>query len=231
MRRVATLYRTSVGKKVLMAVSGFVLFGFVFAHMLGNLKMLAPSTEDGRSAMDVYAEFLRDVGYPLVPHEGILWLTRLVLLAAVAVHVMAAYRLWRTSRAARGGDEYRKEESLALSYASRTMRWGGVIIVLFVVYHILHFTTGHLHGSFQAGAVHRNYVAAFQSPLVYGVYLVAQVALALHLYHGVWSFFQTLGLNHPRYNRFRRPFAAGFALVVFIGFLTPATLVLAGVLT
>jgi succinate dehydrogenase / fumarate reductase cytochrome b subunit len=231
MRRVATLYRTSVGKKVLMAVSGFVLFGFVFAHMVGNLKMLAPPAADGRYPMDAYAEFLREVGYPLVPHGGILWLTRLVLLVAVGVHIVAAFQLWRTSSSARGGADYGKEESLALSYASRTMRWGGVIIVLFVIYHILHFTTGDLHRSFEPGAVHHNYVTAFQSPLVYGVYFVAQVALVFHLYHGVWSFFQTLGLNHPRYNRFRRPFAAGFALVVFLGFLTPATLVLAGVLT
>lgn len=230
MRRVATLYGTTVGKKVMMAVSGFVLFGFVFVHMLGNLKMLAPPTAEGAYPMDVYAEFLREVGYPLLPHGGALWLTRLVLLAAVTVHVVAAVQLWRLSRSARTGS-YGKEESLALSYASRTMRWGGVIVFLFVIYHILHFTTGDLHPSFQPGAVHANYVAAFRSPLVYGIYLVAQVALCLHLYHGVWSFFQTLGLNHPKYNRFRRPFAAAYALVVFIGFLTPATLVLAGVLS
>ena len=228
MRRVATLYRTTVGKKVLMAVSGLVLFGFVFGHMLGNLKMLAPRTEDGQYAMDVYAEFLRDMGYPLVPHEGLLWLVRIVLLLAVAVHVVAAFQLWSRSRKARKSD-YGKEENLSFSYASRTMRWGGVILVLFIVYHILHFTTGDLHMSFEAGAVHQNYVNAFQNPLVYLVYFVAQAALCFHLYHGVWSFFQTLGLNHPKYNRFRRPFAAIFALVVFVGFLTPATLVFAGV--
>lgn len=230
MRRAVSLYRTTVGKKVLMALSGLVLSGFVFAHMLGNLKMLAPRTTDGEYAMDVYAEFLRDVGYPLVPHGGILWLTRIVLLGAVAVHVVAAVQLWRLSRSARSAP-YARERSLALSYASRTMRWGGVIVLLFVAYHILHFTTGDLHRSFEPGAVHANYVAAFRSPLVYGVYFVAQVALGLHLYHGVWSFFQTLGLSHPRYDRRRRPFAAAFAVVVFIGFLTPATLVLTGVLS
>lgn len=230
MRRVATLYRTTVGKKVTMAVSGLVLFGFVFAHMVGNLKMLAPPTEDGAYAMDVYAEYLRDLGYPLLPHEGLLWITRLVLLGAVVLHIVSAVQLWRLSRAARP-QGYGKERNLSLSYASRTMRWGGVILLLFIVYHILHFTTGDLHGSFQAGAVHENYVAAFQNPLIYLVYFVAQVALCLHLYHGVWSFFQTLGLNHPTYNRWRRPFAIGFALTVFIGFLTPATLVLAGVLS
>lgn len=230
MRRVATLYRTTVGKKVMMAVSGLVLCGFVFVHMLGNLKMLASPDATGRYAMDVYAEFLRDFGYPLVPHEGVLWIARLVLLAAVGIHIVAAIQLTRASRAARPTG-YAKEEDLSLSYASRTMRWGGAVLALFIVYHILHFTTGQAHGSFVAGAVHANFVAAFRSPVVYGVYALAQTALCLHLYHGVWSFFQTLGLNHPKYNHLRRPCAAGVALVVFVGFLTPPTLVLAGVVS
>ena len=229
MRRVATLYRTTVGKKVLMAASGVVLFGFVFVHMIGNLKMLFPPT-DGHFAMDVYAEFLREVGYPLVPHEGVLWLARFVLLGAVAIHVVSAIQLSQLSRAARPTG-YTKEQSLSLSYASRTMRWGGVILLLFIVYHILHFTTGQAHSSFVAGAVHQNYVSAFQNPLIFGVYLLAQAALCFHLYHGVWSIFQTLGLNHPKYNHLRRPFAIGFAVVVFIGFLMPPTLVLAGVIS
>jgi len=230
MRRVATLYRTTVGKKVVMALTGAVLFGFVLGHMLGNLKMLAPRSEDGAYAMDVYAAFLRDFGYPLLPHEGFLWLARVVLLAAVAAHAVAALQLSKTSRRARPRG-YAKDNAPTLSYASSTMRWGGVIILLFVIYHILHFTTGQAHASFVEGAVHRNYVIAFQNPLVYAVYFVAQAALCLHLYHGVWSFFQTLGLNHPKYNRLRRPFATAYALVVFVGFLTPATLVLAGVVS
>lgn len=229
MRRVATLYRTTVGKKVLMAASGAVLFGFVFAHMLGNLKMLAPPS-DGHFAMDVYAEFLREIGYPIVPHGGVLWIARLALLAAVGVHVVSAVQLARISRAARPSG-YAKEASLSLSYASRTMRWGGVILLLFVVYHLLHFTTGQAHASFVAGAVHQNYVAAFQNPVVFLVYVVAQTALCFHLYHGVWSVFQTLGLSHPKYDHIRRPFAAAFAVVVFVGFLTPPTLVLAGVIS
>ncbi|MEX2467501.1 MAG: succinate dehydrogenase cytochrome b subunit [Gemmatimonadota bacterium] len=230
MRRVATLYRTTVGKKVLVAVSGVVLFGFVFVHMLGNLKMLFPPNEAGEYAMDVYAEFLRDFGYPLLPHAGFLWLFRLLLLAAVVVHVVTVIQLWRLSRDARQ-QRYGKLEDQSLSYASRTMRWGGIIVGLFIVYHILHFTTGQAHTDFVAGAVYENFVHAFQNPLVFGVYFVAQSALALHLYHGVWSFFQTLGMNHPKYNGLRRPFAAAFSLVVFIGFLTPPTLVLTGVIS
>jgi succinate dehydrogenase / fumarate reductase, cytochrome b subunit len=230
MRRVATLYRTTVGIKVLMAVSGVVLFGFVFSHMLGNLKMLFPVTEAGHYPMDVYAEHLRELGYPLLPEYGALWLARIGLLAAVAVHVAAAFYLWRVSASART-QRYAKNDDQSLSYASRTMRWGGVIVLLFIVYHILHFTTGQAHADFVYGAVHRNFVSAFQNPLVFGVYFVAQAALAFHLHHGVWSFFQTLGLNHPKYNRFRRIFATAFAVVVFVGFLTPPTLVLTGVIS
>ena len=236
MQRVVTLYQSTVGKKVLMAVSGIVLFGFVLVHMIGNLKILQGVNDEGVYAMDAYAEFLRDVGYPLVPPAGVLWIARLVLLAAVAVHVVAAVQLSRRSRAARGGAAYKKQESLSFSYASRTMRWGGVILFLFIVYHILHFTTGQAYGAMEGaefvyGEVYRNYVLAFQSPLVFGVYLVAQVALCFHLYHGVWSVFQTLGANHPKYNHLRRPFAAAYALVVFVGFMIPPVMVLAGVVT
>lgn len=235
MQRVVKLYRSTVGKKVLMAVSGIVLFGFVLAHMLGNLKILQGRNAEGVYAMDAYAEFLREAGYPLVPHEGVLWIFRLVLLAAVAVHIVAAVQLSKASVAARAVG-YRKQENLSFSYASRTMRWGGVILLLFIVYHILHFTTGQAYGlledgTFGYGEVYRNYVTAFQSPLVFGVYLLAQVALCFHLYHGVWSVFQTLGANHPRYNHLRRPFAAGYALVVFVGFMIPPVLVFAGVVT
>jgi succinate dehydrogenase / fumarate reductase cytochrome b subunit len=187
---------------------------------------------DGLSAacaMDTYAEWLREVGYPAVPHGAALWAFRGLLLLSVIVHAWAAWELWLISRAART-HPYTKREDQSFSYASRTMRWGGVIVLLFVVYHILHFTTGHVHSDFEAGAVYRNFVIAFQSPLVWGVYLIAQAALCFHLYHGVWSVFQTLGANHPRYNPMRRPFAVTVALVVFVGFMTPPTLVLAGVI-
>jgi succinate dehydrogenase / fumarate reductase cytochrome b subunit len=231
MRRVVKLYRSTVGKKVMMALSGVVLAVFVLVHMIGNLKMLGgydPATPE-ESAMNVYAGFLREVGYPLVPHESLLWAARIALLVAVLVHVIAAFKLWGRSRAARV-EGYGKLEDLSFSYASRTMRWGGVILLLFIVYHILHFTTGHAHPDFVHGDVYLNFVVAFSSPLVYAVYLVAQTALAFHLYHGVWSGFQTLGANHPRYNPMRRPFALTYALVVFVGFMLPPTLVLLGIM-
>lgn len=225
MRRVAKLYRSSVGKKILMALSGLLLFGFIVGHMVGNLKVLS-----GPESFNAYAEFLRDFGYPLLPHEGFLWIFRIVLLGAVLLHAASALQLWATSRAARNG-VYRKTEDLSFSYASRTMRWGGVILALFIVYHILHLTTGSVHTDFVAGDVYHNYVVAFQSPLVLGFYAVAQAALCLHLYHGLWSVTQTLGASHPKYNPLRRPVAVGLSLGIFVGFLIPPVLVIAGVVS
>lgn len=225
MQRAAALTRTTVGKKFLMGVSGLVLFGFVLMHMIGNLKMF-----QGPEAMDGYALFIREVGYPAVPKYGVLWIVRVVLLAAVAAHAVSAFQLWSRSRAARPRG-YAKEQNLSFSYASRTMRWGGVILLLFIVYHILHFTTGQAHPDFVYGDVYRNFVIGFQNPLVLGFYLVAQAALCLHLFHGLWSAFQTLGANHPKYNHLRRPLATGLALVIFVGFVAPPIAVALGILS
>jgi succinate dehydrogenase / fumarate reductase cytochrome b subunit len=222
MNRVVGLYRSSVGKKILMALSGAFLFGFVVLHMLGNLKVFA-----GEESFDAYAEFIRAVGYPAVPHSGVLWALRIALLAAVLLHITAAFQTWSQSRSART-EGYRKLEDLSFSYASRTMRWGGVIIGLFIVYHILHFTTGQVHPDFIPGAAYHNFVIGFQNPLVLGFYLIAQAALCLHLYHGLWSATQTMGLNHPRYNAMRRPLALGIALAIFAGFVIPPVLVFSG---
>jgi succinate dehydrogenase / fumarate reductase, cytochrome b subunit len=225
MRQALTLYRSSVGKKALMAVSGILLAGFVLAHMLGNLKMF-----QGPEAMDGYAVFLKELGYPVLPEYGALWITRLALLAAVGIHAVAAFQLWRTSRAARGAS-YRKEDSQVFSYASRTMRWGGVIILLFVVYHILHFTTGTVHSDFEYASVYRNVVIGFQSVPVSLFYLVAVGSLSLHLYHGIWSVFSTLGVQNPKVTRLRRPLAAGLSILLFVGYAAVPLGVMAGVLT
>ena len=225
MRRVVSLYRSSVGKKILMAVSGLVLFGFIVLHMIGNLKVFS-----GEDDFNAYADFIREVGYPAVPHQGALWTIRIVLLVAAGIHVVAAFQTWSMSRKARSVG-YRKSEHLSFSYASRTMRWGGVIIGLFLIYHILHFTTGQAHTDFVYGEVYRNFVVAFSNPLVLLVYLVAQAALCLHLYHGLWSVTQTLGANHPKYNRFRRPVAALLALGIFAGFVIPPVAVFVGVVS
>ena len=222
MNRVVSLYRSSVGKKILMAFTGAVLFGFIVLHMLGNLKVFT-----GEEGFDAYAEFIRAVGYPAVPHSGVLWALRIVLLFSVLVHMWAAFQTWSQSRSARARG-YGKFDDLSFSYASRTMRWGGVIILLFIVYHILHFTTGQVHPDFIPGRAYHNFVIGFQNPLVLGFYLIAQAALCAHLYHGLWSATQTLGLNHPRYNAMRRPIALGIALAIFAGFVIPPVLVFTG---
>jgi succinate dehydrogenase / fumarate reductase cytochrome b subunit len=214
MRRVINLYRTSVGKKFYMAVSGAILIGFLVAHMVGNLKMYM-----GAEAFNHYAEFLREVGYPVLPHMVGLWIFRVILLFCVGLHMLSAWQVYLQSRSARGG-KYAKEESLYFSYASRTMRWGGVIIAAFVIYHILHFTVGSLHPDFVAGDAYRNVILGFQSWWVTGFYTVTLVMVTFHLYHGLWSAFQTVGANHPKYNPYRRPLALALALILFLGFMS-----------
>jgi succinate dehydrogenase / fumarate reductase cytochrome b subunit len=225
MRRVISLYRTSVGKKFYMAVSGFILIGFLVAHMVGNLKMYM-----GADSFNHYAEFLREVGYPILPHMAGLWLFRIVLLGCVGLHMLSAWQVYTQSRNARGS-KYTKEESLSFAYASRTMRWGGVIIITFVVYHLFHFTIGTAHPEFVHGEAYQNVIIGFRSPLVVAFYVLALIMVTFHLYHGLWSAFQTVGANHPKYNAFRRPLALVLALLLFAGFLTVPVGVMAGFLT
>lgn len=205
------LYRSAVGKKAVMAVSGIILFGFVLIHMIGNLKLYG-----GPQDLDNYGGWLREVGYPALPHQGALWIARAVLLAAVVLHIWAAWQVTRMSRDARP-QGYAMRRPVQMSYASRTMRWGGVIILLFVVYHLLDFTTGTVNPGFEEGAVRRNMLASFSLWYVSLFYIVAQVALGFHLYHGLWSLFQSLGWNHPRFNRWRNGFAHAFAWIVTLG--------------
>jgi succinate dehydrogenase / fumarate reductase cytochrome b subunit len=208
-----------------MAFTGILLVGFVVGHMAGNLKAFA-----GPESFNAYAAFLREVGYPLLPHGGLLWIMRLGLLAAVGLHIWAAYSLTRTSRAARVV-EYRNVESQVFNYASRTMRWGGVIILIFLLYHLAHMTTGQVHPAFEHGNPYHNLVAGFQNPLVVSFYALAVSLLAFHLYHGVWSMFQTLGVTHPRYDGMRRPLAGIITAVTLIGFLAVPLAVQLGVIS
>lgn len=214
--------RSAVGKKAVMAVTGIILFGFVLVHMIGNLKLY-----EGQQYLDSYAGWLRTVGSPAVPTSGLLWLARLVLIAAVVLHIWAAYTLTRMSQTARP-HRYERYNPVHLSYASRTMRWGGVIIVLFVIYHLLHLTAGTVHPSFQEGNVYHNVVTGFQVWWVSLFYIVAQVALGFHLYHGLWSLFQSLGWNQPRFNPWRRAFAHAFAWIITLGNISFPVAVLTG---
>jgi succinate dehydrogenase / fumarate reductase cytochrome b subunit len=216
------LYRSMVGKKAVMAITGIILFGFVFIHMVGNLKLYG-----GQEHLDSYAGWLREVGAPAVPTSGVLWLARIVLLAAVVLHIWAAWQVTRLSRQARPRG-YASRPKIHTTYASRTMRWGGVILLLFIVYHLLHLTTGTVHPDFREGAVYHNVVAGFQVWYISLFYIVAQVALGLHLYHGLWSLFQSLGWNHPRFNHWRSGFAHAFAWIVTLGNISFPLAVLTG---
>lgn len=223
MRRVVALYRSSVGKKILMAFTGFIWFGFLVGHMAGNLKAF-----QGAQVFDTYAHHLRTLGEPILPYKGFLWTFRAVMFAAFVIHVLLSWQTSRQSWAARG-TKYRKQQNLNFDFASGLMRWGGVLILVFLVFHILHMTTGTLHPDFQEGNAYHNLVTGLSNPWVAGFYMLAMVAILLHLYHGVWSLFQTLGANHPKYSGYRRPFAVVVSIVIFLGFISIPVAVLTGV--
>jgi succinate dehydrogenase / fumarate reductase cytochrome b subunit len=229
MARFSELYRSAVGKKALMAVTGIVLFGFVLVHMIGNLKLYM-----GAEHLNEYGHWLRVVGAPAVPETGALWIARIVLLACVGLHMMAATQLTLMNRRARP-ERYKIRQNQQADYASRTMRWGGVIIALFVLFHLGHFTWGSgwawgfTEARFVPGDVYHNVVSGFQVWWVSAFYIAAQVALGFHLYHGVWSMFQSLGAERNSQAAWRRKFAVVFALVISIGNISFPLAVLTGV--
>jgi succinate dehydrogenase / fumarate reductase cytochrome b subunit len=209
---------SSIGRKVVMAVTGLILFGFVLGHMIGNLQVYL-----GPEALNHYAVLLRKL-----LHGAGLWIVRAVMLTAVSLHIWAATSLTLESRRARP-EGYRERQWKESTYASRTMRWGGVIILLFVIYHLLHFTFGTVHPSFIEGDVYHNFVAGFQSVPVSLFYILAMVALGFHLRHGVWSMFQTLGVSHPRYIRLAHVAAWISAVLIVAGNISFPIAVLAGI--
>src|ERR1700677_3351208 len=217
------LWGTMVGKKVVMAVTGVVLVGFVIAHMVGNLKIFL-----GKEAIDSYASFLRTMGEPLVPYETLLWTARSILLVSVVLHIVAAVQLTLMNWSARPR-AYQTKRSIATSYAALTMRWSGVILAVFVVYHLLHLTVGAVGfqpDGFRHLQVYENVVAAFSVWYVSLFYIVAMAALCLHLDHGAWSMFQTLGLNNGGMSPALRVLSRVVAIVVFAGFISVPVAVL-----
>jgi succinate dehydrogenase / fumarate reductase cytochrome b subunit len=218
------LYRSAIGKKAVMASSGLLLVGFVLGHMAGNFKLYL-----GAEKFNGYAEWLREMGSPALPHGGALWIARIVLLAAVFVHIQSAWSLTWLNRRARP-QRYRQLTTQQATYASRTMRWGGVIVLLFVFYHLAHFTWGWswAHPNFEPGNAYRNVVEGFKVPWVVAFYVVAQTALGFHLYHGFWSAFQSLGWDHKVIDSWRRPLAATIGVAVTLGNISLALSVLMG---
>lgn len=215
-QRNVTLSQTTVGMKALMAVSGLALFGFLVGHLLGNLKLYA-----GPQALNDYAAFLHSI-------PALLWTARIGLLAAIGAHIYAAYKLALRKSDARPVP-YKKKEHLVTNYAARTMYWSGPILLFFIVYHLAHLTFGRTPGYvFDPQNVYNNVVYGFQNIWVSAIYIVGNLAVGFHLYHGLWSMFQTLGASHPRYDRWSKRFAVIFSLALTAGNLSLPISVLAG---
>ena len=216
-------YGSAIGKKAVMAVTGVFLFGWILAHMVGNLKLFL-----GPEHLNEYAHWLRTMGGPALPETAALWLVRIALIVAVALHIHAAYALTIMNRKARPVG-YRDRTYLNATYAARTMRWGGVILILFIIYHLLHLTTGQAHHDFVPDDPYHNVVAGLRVWWVSAIYIVANLALGLHLFHGLWSMFNSVGLNNRRFNSWKRLFATVFAIVVTSGNISFPIAVLTGV--
>ncbi|HMH82036.1 MAG TPA: succinate dehydrogenase cytochrome b subunit [Gemmatimonadales bacterium] len=215
--------RSLVGMKVLMAVTGVILLLFVVGHLLGNLKVF-----QGPEHFNTYAEGLRTVGAPFFARGQLLWIARLVLLVTVGAHIGAAIMVTRASWRARPVG-YRRLEPVETTYAARTMRWGGVLIALYVIYHLLDFTFGRVNPSFVPGDVYHNVVASLRVWPVAAAYIAAMIVLGLHLYHGTWSALQTLGLNRPPTGRWRRSAAGAIAVLIAGLYISIPVAVLAGI--
>ncbi len=218
---------STVALKMLMAVSGLVFIAFVLAHMYGNLQAFA-----GHDAFNEYAEHLREIGEPMFPHSGLLWVLRVGLIASLVVHVACAVALWRRANRARTV-KYVVKKNTHSTLSSRWMRWGGVTLLLFVVWHLLNFTIGKVNVS--GGPTDDPYVLlvdSFETWWLTLLYLLAMLALGLHLHHGVWSAAQTLGLtNNVRARRNAKVLGAIVAVVIAGGFSLVPIFVLAGVIS
>ncbi len=223
------LYSTALGKKYAMGLSGIAMMGFVFFHMVGNLKMYA-----GPADLNEYAEFLKKLLYPLAPKETVLWILRAGLIGALLLHLHAAWSLTVLNRKARP-EKYRSARDYQIAnFASRSMRWTGVVVLAFIVWHLLDLTFGVTNtigadGEFVRAEVYANVVRSFERVPVALFYIAANVMLGIHLFHGAWSIFQSFGWNNPRFNKWRRSFATGFAAVVVVGNVSFPVAVLAGI--
>jgi succinate dehydrogenase / fumarate reductase cytochrome b subunit len=214
---VPAFYRNTIGKKAVMAVTGVILVGWIIAHVLGNVLIFR-----GPAAVNQYAALLKS-------NAALLWGLRALMLVTLLLHVTAAIQLVWQQRASRPV-RYTRQEPQESTIASRTIRWGGLVLALFVVYHILHMTTGTLHPAFSRTDVYSNMVRGLSVPWVAAIYLVAVAALGLHLHHGMWSVFQSLGVSHPSITTFRRRLATGVAAFVYIGFASIPIAILLGLL-
>ena len=228
-------YRSAVGKKWVMAITGILLLGFVLAHMIGNLKVfIGFLPEEAAYEIDLYGEALRELLFPILPEYWVLWVIRVALIVAFALHVHAAYALTIMNRRARQVDYQGPREYLVANYASRTMRWTGVIVLLYLAWHLADFTWNiqpFAPDGAVYGLIYEHFVLSFSRVPVSILYIVANLLLGIHIYHGAWSMFQSLGVNHPKFNPWRRYFAMAFAAVIVIGNVSFPVAVLTGLVS
>lgn len=225
LRAMASLYRSSVGRKFVMALSGVAIIGFVLAHLFGTLKIFLGAEETNE-----YGEAIRGLGGDFVPHGHLLWFMRIGLAAAFAVHLHAAFSLDRRNRRAGGRARYQHQRFSAASYASRTMLWSGVIVGLFIIFHIADLTWGATNSEFVVGDPYANQVASFSNPVISGVYLLALVALVAHLQHGIESLVRSLGLRASWWtDGLSRRVSMGISTVIGLGYASVPVAVLTGV--
>lgn len=218
MSKILSFWHSTLGKKVVMGLTGLIMVGFLVAHMVGNLQAFL-----GPEKLDAYGAMLHG---PL--HEVVL-LSRAVLLLAVVLHIITAYQLTMLDRSARPA-AYARKVPQAATLASRTLRVGGVLLLVFIFFHLLHFTVGSVHPDFIEGRVFHNLVSGLSQPVVALFYIVAMLSLGLHLFHGAWSSFRTLGLSQASPHPLQRPVALGLALVLWLGFTVIPVAVLLGLL-
>lgn len=212
-------WQTTIGKKTVMAVTGVILFGFVVGHLAGNLQVF-----EGPEKINRYAAFLKSL-------PALLWGTRIILFVSVILHIWSSFQLWLLQREARPIG-YVKKVNLNSTYASRTMQWSGPIILAFVIWHLLQFTIGAVHpgAPFDEHNIYNNVVLGFQVWPVALFYIIAMGMLCYHLYHGLWSMFQSLGFCHPVYTPVLRALAKVVAILLAIGYVSIPVAVLAGLI-
>jgi succinate dehydrogenase / fumarate reductase cytochrome b subunit len=223
----ARAVRTTIYLKLLMAGSGIIFIAFVLLHMYGNLKAFA-----GHDAFNEYAHHLRTLGTPMLPYAGALWIIRVVLIGSLLVHVYSAFTLWARAKGARTV-RYQVKKHTGATFASRLMRWGGVTLLLFIIWHLLNFTVGKVN--VQGGPTNDPYnllVDTFDTWWLTLIYLVAMAMLGAHLHHGTWSALQTLGYTSTERARVRaKRLAFSLAVVITVGFSLVPIFVLAGVIS
>jgi succinate dehydrogenase / fumarate reductase, cytochrome b subunit len=223
--RAVRFYEAPLGKKAVMALTGIVLFLYVVGHLLGNLQIFSSNHEQ----INNYAAFLHNPSN-VVP----LWAIRTFLLVCVIAHITASIQLWMQNRAARPV-AYFKKDDVPTSYAARTMKWSGIIVGLFIIFHVLHLTVGAVVPIQEIAPnqpdVRANVISGFQNIWISGFYIVAMILLCMHLYHGLWSLFQSLGFSHPRYTPILKNGAAAVAILIAIGNISIPIAVLTGILS